>query len=734
MTLRKALGAAIALSTFALTALLTGCGIGDLDTSSPQTAQAAPAFQGSMFGGQTPIVHATLKIYATGSDGSCTSSGSAAACIASDTGYGVATLLQEATVVSDCGSNGTSACSAGQETDSSGSFSFAGGYFCPAGEFAYIVGSGGSPGSAGASANSKILLVAALGRCEDLYTAVTNGYSGYKGSNIVVNEITTVAAGYALGNFATVSGSTVSIGAPATNNAAQVSGYSTGTATKAAGLYHAFINAANIASPFSLTTLNTAPSTSPVDSKATLPTALINTIANILANCVDSAGTGGQCSGLPGGADTFTAVKTLAANPTLSGSSTAVTTLYNLPTGQAQFSPILSAAPNDYSIAINYPGNSGSTGIGNGTGNNLTYPLGIALDVNDNLYIANNGTNYAIPGGGGNVASNIISLASNGALNGQTAAVGNTGDFGLSLDANGNGYVGNFLSTHVASLGTFTFSSTSGIPSSLSYSNVNSSMPYVYATAVDASNNIWVWGPQGLYESAAGGAAFNSANLVSVLGNGPVSGFIGLAIDPGQNVWMTTPSSIAVYPAGASSTGATITGTASGNPAFGISFTGAAGASTVYVSSYYPFPGLAYFVPTYSSNAVTALNLSNTGSSGRQTYSGKLAGSFFNAVDGASNVWIAEFTNMSLVELPGGAGSSVYVFKPCDSTAACASLFAGTNFGQPTSVVVDSTGSLWVKVGGFSGASDGIGSVVQIIGSAAPSWPLLAQGKYGVRP
>ena len=89
---------------------------------------------------------------------------------------------------------------------------------------------------------------------------------------------------------------------------------------------------------------------------------------------------------------------------------------------------------------------------------------------------------------------------------------------------------------------------------------------------------------------------------------------------------------------------------------------------------------------------------------------------------------------MSLVELPGGAGSSVYVFKPCDSTAACASLFAGTNFGQPTSVVVDSTGSLWVKVGGFSGASDGIGSVVQIIGSAAPSWPLLALGKYGVKP
>jgi len=263
MTLRKVLGAATVLSTFALSALLTGCGIGDLDTSSPQAAQVIPAFQGTMMGGQSPIVHATVKIYATGSDGSCTSSGSAAACIASDTGYGVATLLQEATVV-----NGGSA---GQETDASGNFSFAGGYFCPAGEFAYIVGSGGSPGSAGASANSKILLVAALGRCEDLYTAVTGGYSGYKGSNIVINEITTVAAGYALGNFATISGSTVGIGAPSTNNAAKVSGYSTGTTTAAAGLYHAFLNAANLTNPFSLTTLSSAPANPPGNSKATRP-------------------------------------------------------------------------------------------------------------------------------------------------------------------------------------------------------------------------------------------------------------------------------------------------------------------------------------------------------------------------------------------------------------------------------------------------------------------------------
>ena len=717
-----------------LLSALTGCGIGKLDTSTPRVAQTVPAFKGTMMGGQSPIVNATVRVYATGSDGACTSSGSAAACIASDTGYGTGTLLQEATVVSDCGSNGATACSAEQETDASGNFSFAGGYFCPAGEFAYIVGSGGSPGNAGNAVNSKILLVAALGRCEDLYTAVTGGYSGYKGSSIVVNEITTVAAGYALGNFATVSGSTVGIGAPSTNNAAKVSGSSTGTPTAAAGLYHAFLNAANLANPFSTTTLSSAPTAPAGNSGATLPTALINTIANILANCVDSSGSGGQCSGLPGGADTFTAVKTLAANPTLGGSSTAVNALYNLPTGAGPFSPILSGAPNDFSIAIKYP-----AGIGNGNGINLKFPLSIALDVNDNLYIANN-SKYA-GGTTGNAVSNIISLASNGAVNAQTSTIGViSADYGLSLDAStptSNGYFGDASYSTTYAFGKFTFSSTTGIPvdNSLTAGSVGSPAAHVYATAVDKSNNVWVWGSEGLFKSAAGGLAFNSANLASVTATSPSDNYMGLAIDPGQNVWMTASSTIAVYPAGASTPGATISATASGNPSTGIAFTGAAGASTVYVSSYSTSPGLAYFAPTYNgSNAVTALNLATTGSQGLQTYGGKLAGSLFNAVDSASNVWMADFSSNSLVELPGGTGSTAYVLQPCGSTAACTSVFTGgTGFG-PVNAVVDSTGSLWVSNGVLSASGATGGSLVQIIGSAAPSWPLLALGKYGVSP
>ena len=139
--------------------------------------------------------------------------------------------------------------SAGQDTGADGSFSFQGGYPCPAGQFAYIVSSGGNTG--GNNFNSKAYLVAALGRCEDLFTAGV-----YTGGFIYINELSTVAAAYALNNFAAIGGgngvfATVGIGAPSTNNAAVgciANGGSCPT-TSAAGLRHAFQNAANLVSP-----------------------------------------------------------------------------------------------------------------------------------------------------------------------------------------------------------------------------------------------------------------------------------------------------------------------------------------------------------------------------------------------------------------------------------------------------------------------------------------------------
>jgi hypothetical protein len=695
-------------------ATLTGCGLGTLDASSPQVAQVIPAFKGSMMGGQAPIIGATLKIYATGSDGACTSSDSAATCIASDTTYGTGTFLQEATVSNSCGTSGTSPCSPGQETDTSGNFSFAGGYFCPAGEFAYIVGSGGTPSGSSATPNSKILLVAALGRCEDLYNAVTGGYSGYKGSSVYVNEITTVAAGYALGNFASVSGSTVGIGASSTNNAPKSTG---GTTTAPAGLYHAFLNAANLANPFSAATLVSAPTVSPANANAVVPAALINTIANILANCVDSTGSTGQCAGLPGNSDTFTAVKTLAANPTLGGSGVAVSNLFNLPTNSAPFSPILTAAPNDFSIGINYT-------------SGLVYPISGAVDVNDNFYLGNQSA--ASPAAAG--SDTLVSFNSNGTVVSTVTLTAPKYTYGVSVDSLGNGYYANGSASGNNVVGVFAFTASTGaIAASPTIKTVNSSLKG-YATAVDKSNNVWVAGigtaasSNLVFKSAAGAASFGSGYAVTGFTTFANPKQMAIAIDPNQNVWTafsntTSGGTVAVVPYTGSAYTTPITNTSvSGTPAIGITFGSVTGSSEVAYLSSYTTPDIQPFTATLTSGQVTGVS-----SGTATTASSTILGSIYNATDGAGTIWIADTNSASVINYNPTNGTA-YRYQPClvttnGSNVTCVNSLAG----KPYEVALDSTGSMWVT--NPAGAN-----VVQIIGSAAPTWPLLSLGKYGVSP
>jgi len=116
--------------------------------------------------------------------------------------------------------------------------------------------------------------MAALGPC-----AALNG-----NTFIIMNEVTTVAAAYALSGFTTISGTTANVSAPANNNAA------TGTTTAAAGLTHAFLNAANLANTRTGTAnvniVNNAAQASSLN--GIVPQAQINALANSLQSCVAS--------------------------------------------------------------------------------------------------------------------------------------------------------------------------------------------------------------------------------------------------------------------------------------------------------------------------------------------------------------------------------------------------------------------------------------------------------------
>jgi hypothetical protein len=738
--------------TFALIAgvaasTLTGCGIGAADTST--TPLVTPAINGSLYGGPTPIVGATVKMYATGN-----SSGASA-------GYGVGTFLQEATQQGS---------STGQDTGSYGQFSFAGGYDCPAGQFAYVVATGGVSG--GNSANNQVVFVGAMGRCEDLYNNVSGTYTGYKGGTVFVNELTTIAAAYALGHFTSISGggasTVVSIGAPPTNNAAQVGGVSTGcvagvgscTTTAAAGLAHAFQNAATLVNVFANAGINTGANTAaPANSNAIVPRELINTIGNILISCVNSNGgsatngttnDGTACGQLFSATtigantpnNTLSAMINLAANPTLGGSLTAVDALFNLAVpASSVYQPSIASTSglNDFSIAINYPPAAG-----------VLYDNSGALDINDDFFA----TNAAAGGGTGSAPVGVIGFASNGTSIGSATATANLKyGYGLSVDAIGNGYFGNGSGSGINALGTFTFSpgflggAVTALPIS---SSAGSDLLKVYATAVDRANNLWAAGPTNsgtytntLYQCPLGISA-SSNNCVGQAGTTGAASSSGalLAVDPNQNIWTGSTASLAVLentgtvasPSYPGTIPAADTASTGPNALLGIAFTGSASDPAAYVSGYKTgTTGVQTIGYTQSSGIGVASITAGTNQFGATLGSNTaMSGAYGDAADGAGAIWVADYNDHALFQTtPGATTPAAYKITPCaGGSTTCTTVFlTGANATKPTSVAVDSTGSVWIT--SVYATSPISGQIVEVIGSAAPAWPLLSLGKTG---
>jgi hypothetical protein len=682
--------AAVALTASTLT---IGCGLSPVTSTGNITA---PAFKGIVMGGRNPIIGATVKIYATTS-----------------TGYGAGSFLQEAN---------QAGASAGQDTDASGSFTFAGGYTCPSGQFAYLVSSGGNTGG---GVNSASVLVAALGSCSSLFTGTT-----YTGTFIVVDEVTTVAAAYALGNFASVTGTgasaVVGIGAPSTNNA------TTGSATAAAGLLHAFQNAANLADYSS----GQARTAAVGNASAVVPQALINSIANTALSCVNSAGpTSGGCPTLFGATtsggtaptNVFSALVNLAKNPTLNSTltgATAVTSTAFLAAGASAnssfYSPNLSAAtaPADWSIGIDYPSGQGAV---TGT-QGLTHPTFSALDTNDVYYVGNQDAATAP------TTSNLGSFDSNGTLIGFTPNnLVEPSVLAVTADALGNVY----QVTGVAATPALQFASTSGTLSPTSVPITSTATVGSLNAAVDRANNLWISFNSStvanLYEMPAGSTAATATAVIAT----PAP--LGIGIDPDQNIWLvdsdpTKQNFTTIYENTGTSASPAYNGALvqsaqiPGKDGFGIAFI--ASTTTPYVayvtaSKLGAFGGYEIVTPTISGAAVTAASSTNaTAENGTPT---KYTTPKVMASDGGGRLFTADNTaNKVLETVPGAAIANTITvgLTPCVVVSgACTNVISG-----PLSVVIDSTGSVWAT------SSIG-GNVLQIIGTANPTWPLLAVGK-----
>ena len=401
-------------SALTIHAIAVNTGAGTNYTQSDQASAAYSPYSGRTISGvvssgTTPIVGATVQLFAAGTSGYA---------------KGAMSLT---TVPSTLSSN------------ADGGFSF--GYTCPSapGDQLYLVSTGGS--TIGSGSDSSIVLMVTLGTCSKLASS----------TSVTINELTTVASAYSLSGFtAADSSGGILVGAPAPSTACTSAGASiAGKATcNYRGLANAFLTPANLVDTASGAALTTTefysgndpnnlngwsssygdpaspcpgstclspnnPVPAPALNTSSVPYQRVNTLGNVLASCVQQSG---NCAGLSaltaGSIDTLQAALYIAQHP---GAWSGTAGLHELiakpsipftpPYGDA--STTLSSEPNDWTLAITFTG----AGLGiDPQADAVDYLTNqtIAVDINGNVWVTASAlNNYSA---GVNATGNTVGL------------------------------------------------------------------------------------------------------------------------------------------------------------------------------------------------------------------------------------------------------------------------------------------------------------------------------------
>jgi len=382
----------------------------------------APALNGTVLAGSQPVVGSQVALYAAGSSG-----------------YGSGSTLLSASGQSPFATTGAN-----------GQFALPAGSTCPsATSEVYLVAIGGSVGKN--PANGNLAFMAALGPCGALSS-----------SALVVNEVTTVASAWALAPFAA---NPLTTGLISYQNIGVSS-------TNSTGLANAFASVNNLVNLSTGSALYSVPT-----GNATVPYPEINAFADMLDACAitsgGSAGDGSACgtlfsaanpyasqtgtiyTGIP--TDTLQAAFEITQNPTTIGPVTTIAIgpseqsqgLFSLVSTTSPFQPVLTGAPADLSLSLNYTsggGISASSGVS-----------GLAIDASGNLWITNSSTN---------IVSELNNLGAAVSTGGYTVTASKTTDAlvapgPIAIDASGNAWICgqngltelNFLGTEYAQYG-----------------------------------------------------------------------------------------------------------------------------------------------------------------------------------------------------------------------------------------------------------------------------------------
>jgi len=634
-----------------LSVLLAGCSASFAPTPEVPGETPLGTLAGQAYGGQQPLVGAHIYAYQSGTGGYGTASKSLLG--ATDTG-GYATTYDGAAYY--------------VTTDANGYFQIGSAVTCTSKTVVYLFSLSGNPGS---GANTAAGLMAVLGTCPAGGTLIGAVTSSGK-AQIYMNEVSTVAAAYALSGFATSATAISNAGGTLGNYGIQ------NAAANAAQMYTTI--ATSDGSTGNNGSTRAALATTP-GGNGTVPQAKLDTLANILAACVNSTGPGSTaCSGLFGdiksagtsgttATNTATAAIYIAHNPVAN-----VTALFDLVGSTANpFTPALSVAPHDFTVELSFTGG-GLTSAGY-----VVHP--IAFDSSGNAWVVSGGgtvlsefSPLGVPANPGGYAENFDAP--------DAIAIDTSGNIWVE-DENSNNYIGSVykISSSGTKLGTF-----------------NTDVDGPKDIEIDGSGNVWVPELNNILEFTNSGAFVRDVKDSNTLIP------YAVAFEPGAagNFWVADEEQMAAY-----------TYTDSGGTVAGSPF---ANTVDLPICNAIDSGGNVWFVA--AGGTLSKINAAGAPVNGSPIATGAST-TVSLAIDGAGNAWVTD--NSAAVREISSTGVNL-------STTAG---FTPSSTAQPQGLAIDGSGDVWYDTYNDSTLREMIGAATPV---ATPIAYGVANSKLGTRP
>jgi streptogramin lyase len=522
-------------------------------------------------------------------------------------------------------------------TDQNGNFAFGGAYTCPSDATpVYLVATGGNPGLPPGTNNQAAALMSLIGQCGSL-----NSKSFFN-----LSELSTVAAVWAMQPFML---DYAHIGT---------------TAGNVQGLLNAYATAQSLVDIRYGTTPGQAP---PI---ANIPSVELNTLASILAACVNTNGSTSALApcgrlfntvtppGSPTPTETIAAALDIARFPSHS-----VGAIFNIVPPNAPYQPTLTNAPGDWTVSINYASPA------------LNTPSDLAIDSQGNAWVLANAS-------GGSSSVSVLNIAA-----GIEATFPQPGSHfvKMALDPYDDAWLTSTITSSVTEL------NSGGSRATLNpFSGGGLQAPS--PLAFDGYGNVWV----GNNIPTVSKLSPNGAPLSPGTGynTGGSSGPVGIAVDTTGNVWMADAvgSSIEVLSnSGASIPGSPYTGGGISGPfALAIDSTGGA------------------WVANRTGSSLSRVTSFGSAVAGSPYYGGGLNAPIDLGLDGLGNVWLVN-----------SGSNSVSEFLSTGHPQSGASGYGSSALQNPFRMGIDRSGDVWVANLGSS--VPGSGLVTQIVGVAAPA-------------